>query len=229
MSPIHPSTTLTNSAGRKLAKINTQLDYILLDGSGSMSGERWWHCLEAIDAYVDGLKTANIHSQIMLHTFDSRDPDCLQRDLPIADWRPLLQSPIGAHWTSTPLYDAIQLMGRRLRDLDPPRASLIIATDGGENKSRFTTEDQARAILNWCRAKGWQVTFIGAEFNNDHLARTLGAKGNEAIGVQQRLLAEAAKELAKKRARYATTGAPMHWSDDEKQQFGGYLASPSTQ
>jgi hypothetical protein len=64
----------------------------------------------------------------------------------------------------TPLFDAINMMGRELQALNPPRCSIVIITDGDENGSRHTTADQARAILDWCRAQGWQVTFLGADF-----------------------------------------------------------------
>ena len=209
----------------KLVKRETQHDYILLDGSGSMQ-DKWWDTLAAIQAYVDGLKAANVNSQIILHTFDTHDRDCVQRDVPIADWLDLKDAPIGAHFTSTPLYDGVVLMGRRLRDIDPPRCSIVIVTDGDENASRFADLTQAKAILDWCRAKGWQVTFIGANFNNAEQAAALGANDKTAIGVEQKHLTSAASALAKKRARYGLYGEDMHYSDDEKQSFGGYLNPP---
>jgi len=203
-----------------------QTDYLLIDGSGSMQ-DKWCDTLAAIKAYVDCVKAANIKSRVIAHTFDSNDKDCIQRDCDIADWKSVLDEPIGAWWSSTPLYDAVTLMGRRMRDLDPPRASIVIVTDGEENCSQFTNLDQAKAILDWCRAKGWQVTFIGAEFNNWSQASKLGATPQSSIGVQQKKLADAAAALAKKRAQYGMFGTPMHYSDDEKQQFGGYLNPPS--
>ena len=206
---------------------NLQRDYILLDGSGSMQS-KWWETLAAIDAYMAGVKAANIKSKAILHTFDSDDKDCIQRDLPLEDWKPLLQDPVGAYWTSTPLFDAIRLMGMRMKDLDPPRASIVIVTDGEENCSQFTTLAEAKAVLDWCRAKGWQVTFIGAEFNNWSQARALGANEATSIGVQQKMLSDATTALAKKRAAYGIYGTPMHYSDAEKQQFGGYLNPPKS-
>lgn len=219
-------TTLTPDTRKpSTPAINSQRDYILLDGSGSML-DKWWDTLAAVEAYVQGVKAANINSQVVVHTFDSDDRDCIQRDVPIADWQDIVKNPIGAYWTSTPLFDAIMLMGKRLRDIDPPRASIVIVTDGEENCSSFCDLNQAKAVLDWCRAKGWQVTFIGAEFNNWSQARALGANENTSIGVQQKLLPEATSALAKKRAQYGLYGTPMHYSDDEKQQFGGYLNPP---
>lgn len=219
---------VTPTGTSSLATITSQLDYILLDGSGSMIGDRWWAALSAIDAYVAGLKAGHVQSHIILHTFCTIDRDLVQRDQPLADWRPLSEEPIGSHWGQTPLYDAIQLMARRIRERAPAsRGAITIATDGGENGSTFTSQHQAKSLLDWLRGKGWQVTFIGAEFGNDSLARSLGGRSNEAIGVQQSLLPDAARALAEKRVRHARTGAPMHWTADEQQQFGGYLAGPS--
>jgi hypothetical protein len=206
-------------------KRQSQMDYILVDGSGSMQ-DKWWDTLDAIEAYVQGVKAANIQSHIILHSFDDVALELLHRDGPIENWVPLRQSPIGAYWGGTPLYDAISLMARKLRDLDPPRASIVIVTDGAENASKSTDLTQAKALLDWMRAKGWQITFIGADFSNSRQARALGANESSAIGVEKRRLTDATSALAKKRARYGLYGEAMHYSDDEKQQFGGYLNKP---
>jgi hypothetical protein len=198
------------------------LDYILLDGSSSMT-EKWWETLAAIDAYVDRLQSLHIRSHLTLTVFSDYDLEFTQRDQGIDEWQPLSQVPATAHWGATPLYDAINVMGRRLRDLDPVRCSIIIATDGDENRSKFTSLTQARAILDWMRAKGWQVTFIGCDFDNTTTARLLGANPSSAIGVRKQLLTDAAKSLAEKRARYGLYGENMHFTDDERTKFGGYL------
>lgn len=203
-----------------------QLDYILLDGSGSMQ-TKWYDSLAAIDAYVETLKKNNVNSQVMLTTFDSREVEFIHRDVEIANWQPLAVNPIGAYWSSTPLYDAIALMGLRLRNLDPKRASIVIVTDGEENASRVNNLVQAKAILDWMRAKGWQVTFIGANFNNAQQARMLGADEATAIGVSQKLLPDAARALAEKRTKYGLYGTDMHFDDGERNQFGGFLGGPS--
>jgi hypothetical protein len=190
-------------------------------------GEKWWDSLDAIQSYIDGVKAGNVKSQTMLHLFEGSNVDVIARDCPIDQWKSLREESIDSDWGSTPLYDAIVLMGARLRDLDPPRASIVIVTDGDEAGSKFATLDQARSILDWMRAKGWQVTFIGADFDNRNSAGLLGADQNSAIGVSQKRLSDATSALAKKRARYALYGTPMHWSEDEQQNFGGFLSGPS--
>jgi hypothetical protein len=201
-----------------------QLDYILLDGSSSMMG-KWWDTIAALEGYVDVLKSKNINSHGILQVFDSADLDCVQRDDVLESWPRLTD--IGANWGMTPLYDAINLMGRKLRDLAPPRCSIVIVTDGEENGSRHTTAEQARAILDWCRAQGWQVTFLGADFNNSSQAKLLGADASNSIGVRKALLADAGKSLGEKRAKHALFGDDINFSEDERKNFGGYLTDGS--
>lgn len=214
---------LTTRPGELLAP---QLDYILIDGSGSMQ-DKWWETLAALDGFMDTLRANNVHSHGIVHVFDSHDKESIQRDNTISEWPTFSQEPIGAHWGSTPLYDAIQLMGRRLRDLDPPKASIVIITDGDENSSRFTDETQAKSILDWCRAKGWQITFLGADFNNSSQALALGANEHNTIGVRKMKLLEAGKTLGQKRAIYGACGTDISFSDEEKENFGGYLGGPT--
>jgi hypothetical protein len=208
-----------------ITKLDRQLDYILLDGSASMA-DKWPDTLAAVDAYVEELRSQGIRSHIYLHLFSSGN----QLDLcafhdDIEAWAPMLgrlDLPCGG----TPLYDAISLTARRMRDFDPPNARVTIATDGEEMGSTHTDETQARSFLDWMRAKGWPVTFIGCDFSNSSLARRLGADDSNAIGVQKKLLAAAAKNYAKKAANHARGADGIDFTKDEQQQFGGYLAAP---
>jgi hypothetical protein len=125
----------------------------------------------------------------------------------------------------TPLYDAINLMVRRLAALDPPKCSIVIVTDGDDTASVSTNVTQARALLDWCRAKGWQVTFLGADFNNMHQAALLGADASNSIGVQKQKLLEAGKSLGEKRAKHAKFGDDINFSPEERKTFGGYLTN----
>jgi hypothetical protein len=178
-----------------------QLDYIVVDGSSSMV-DKWWDFMGALDSFVIALKAQHIGSRVIVSVFST--------------------CPGGM----TPLFDAINNAGRHLRDLDPEKASVVFVTDGDNNASQFTDVTQARAILDWMKAKGWQVTFLGCDFNNLTQAQALGITDASAIGVAKALLSDAAKNLAEKRARYGRDGSDMHFTDAEKQQFGGYLNAP---
>lgn len=214
--------SLMNPTGKLLAP---QLDYILVDGSGSMLS-KWEETIEALDTFTFTLSKAQINTHLFVQVFDTHDLDVIERDGPIEKCPTFAQQRLRANFGGTPLYDAINLMARRLRDMDPPRARIVIITDGKATSSS-TTYDQARAMLDWCRAKGWQVTFFGCDFNNTHQAQLLGADDSNSVGVQKALLSDAAKNLGEKSVRHAMSGTDIKFTGDEKSQFGGYLEAPS--
>lgn len=216
----------TSIALRPGALLAPQLDYILFDGSYSMRS-KWWQSCGALDAFISVLRERNINSHCILSVFDDNNLGAIQRDCILRDWAAFGDQPLLGTFGSTPLYDAINKMGWELRDLQPPSASIVIVTDGEENASQFTTLEQAKAILDWCRAQGWQVTFLGADFENNRQARALGARAECAIGVRQQKLLEAGKALGAKRASHALHGTDINFSQEEKENFGGYLTGPS--
>lgn len=207
-----------------VSKLSTeQLDFILLDGSSSMRS-KWWNMLGAIDAYIAGLKAGSVKSHVLLHVFDSHDLKLEGRNSHIDQWQTFGEEPLGSYFGSTPLYDAIVVMGATIRDLNPAKCAITIVTDGEEIGSTFADIHQARAVLDWLRAQGFSVTFIGCDFNNDRQARALGANASNSIGVRKELLTDAAKRYAEKRTQNVRTGADISFTTDEKTKFGGYLS-----
>jgi len=177
----------------------------------------------ALDAYINVLKSENIASTGIIQVFDSSDLDSEQRNSTLDTWGPLTD--IGSNWGMTPLYDAINLMVRKLAALDPEKCTIVIVTDGDENGSNHTNADQARALLDWCRAKGWQVIFLGADFNNSKQAKLLGADDSNSVGVRSMKMLDAGKALGEKRAKHARYGDDISFSEDERKDFGGYLTN----
>lgn len=212
-----------------LQSTKTQLDYILIDGSSSM-GDKWAPLLASLDTYIKTLAEQQISTHINVMVFENSGSGLVEnliRDESITDWHSFRDYWHDLPGGDTPLYDAIYRMGLRLRDAAPENAAITIVTDGDENGSRFATEDMARGIIEWMKAQGWQVTFMGCDFNNSRQARALGASDANSIGVRKHLLTDAASALAAKRARNVRSGADITFSDDEKEQFGGYLAAPT--
>lgn len=198
------------------------LDYILLDGSASMQ-HQWWDWLSAIENYTDVLRKANLNAHGILTVFSSENLQMIQRDARISNWPKMAEAPIGSTFGGTPLYDAVNMMGRHLRELDPHNCTIIIVTDGEEVDSTHTTAAQAKSILDWCRAKGWQVIFLGANFENSAQAKLLGARPENFIGIRNQRAKEAAETLARKRLANARSGTDINFSEDEKENFGGFL------
>jgi hypothetical protein len=144
-------------------------------------------------------------------------------DSKISDWGKMGETVPFLCSGTTALFDAINFMGREMAHYQPERASIVIVTDGDNNGSKHTDSTQAKAILDWCRAQGWQVTFIGCNFDNASQAQALGAQPQQFIGVRKEKLKEAAKLLGQKRARYAAGADDIGFDDEEKKKFGGLL------
>lgn len=201
-----------------------QLDYILLDGSGSMVSKRD-DSFAAIDNYVAQLRSENINSAVHAAIFSSsvgidyrKMRECTPQSWSDVRFDPEVTFPGGG----TPLNDAINVMCRELRQSMPLKCSILIITDGDENTSKTTTE-QACALLNWCRGMGWQITFLGCDFENSRQAKLLGASEANSVGVSVKRLVDATSLLAEKRARYGLYGTDMDMSKDEKTELGGLL------
>ena len=77
------------------------------------------------------------------------------------------------------------------------------------------------------KAKGWQVTWIGADFDNEEQVKTLGVNPKNSIGVRKQKMAEAGAALGDKRVRNILTGEDIDFTDDERRKFGGFLTGPS--
>lgn len=215
---------LINRPGSLMAP---ELDYLLIDGSGSML-DKWHDTMAGIAGYIDVLRSRNIRSWGIANVFDSGHLEGIQLDCELEFWPNLARHPLNCPMGGTPLYDAVNVMVRDLAERQPQHCSIVIVTDGEENASHHTDYVQARALLDWARAQGWQVTFLGANFNNSNQARLLGANDSNSIGVQQKRLADAGRSLGEKRARHAQTGEDINFTGEEKQQFGGYLAGPAS-
>lgn len=218
---------LASTASQDVTKQRAaQLDYILLDDSGSMSGKRD-DSLAAIDNYVAQLRSEGVNSTVTCAAFttifgEGISYEIMRQSTPEmwSDMR--FDTELRHHAGSTPLYDAINMMCIELRDQMPAKCSILIITDGDENASK-TTVEQACGLLNWCRGMGWQVTFLGADFENSKQAKALGADESNSVGVSIKRLVDATSLLAEKRAKYGLYGTDMNMSKDEKNEIGGML------
>src|SRR5262249_53900873 len=155
-----------------------QHDFILLDRSGSMAeGGKWPEALNAVNGYVSKLATDNVDTGVTLAVFD-KDRDALdyrvvrERIIP-STWHTVSDKEVSPRgWT--PLNDAIGRMVASAKAGNYDRVAIIIVTDGMENASVELNHAQAKALLDECRQRGWQVIFLGADFDNMAQAMSLG-------------------------------------------------------
>lgn len=202
-----------------------QHDFILLDRSGSMSS-RWAEALSSVNAYVKQLATDNVDTGVTLAVFDTFGPPLANGMVPIAfqivrdriipsTWHPVSDvdaTPRGG----TPLNDATSKIVALANAGNYDKVAIIIMTDGEENASLEFTTDQAKKLLDACRAKGWQVVFLGANFDNVRQAATYGSSLGSTVVAAAGNMRATMTMTANKRAAYGLTGSAIEYSVEEQ-------------
>lgn len=207
-----------------------QHDFILLDRSGSMAN-LWTEALSSINAYVKKLADENVDTGVTLAAFDaagSADQDfVILRDRIIPKtWKPVTTAdavPRGM----TPLNDATGKIVALANAGNYDKLALIIMTDGHENASKELTVAQAKALLDECRAKGWQVIFLGANFDNAAQASAYGNAAHQTVQSSPNNLGATMTSMGASRTAYAATGASMGFTAEEKAKLRSN-AAPAT-
>lgn len=150
--------------------------FIVLDRSASMANQ-WREATSSINSYVRGLAERKVPGHVTLAVFDELNGR-LQYDVMRRhhnnDWVEFGASeclPRG----NTPLYDAVARTVNLAETTMPSRAVIVIMTDGYENASMATTNSMAREMLDRCRARDWQVVFLGANFDTFSQGASLGS------------------------------------------------------
>lgn len=203
----------------------TQADYILLDRSGSMR-TMWDEAVASINSYVKKLAADKVDTTLTLVTFDTENNtpsfDVIRDKSPVSDWKDVAVDEVGPRgWT--PLNDSVAKIVGLAEGAKPERAALIIVTDGEENRSvefpGLVGLQKVKAMLDACRAKGWQVLFLGADFDNRVQAKGYGAMDQHTVAVAAGNMAATMDVVAESRAAYATRGLAMGFSDADKERL----------
>jgi len=201
-----------------------QHDFILLDRSQSMSEQgKWTESLAAINAYVAKLAADKVDTGVTLATFDKPAGEfkfeVIRDRITPPTWRPVSnEDAIPRGWT--PLNDAVgrivNLANEGIGGVQYDKVAIIIVTDGQENASTELTRDGAKALLDACRAKGWQVIFLGASFDNAEQAASLGNDARQTVRSSVRNMRATMEVTAGLRGAYGLVGSAMEYSDDDK-------------
>lgn len=182
---------------------------------------RWEESLSSINVYVRDLKVEG--ARITLAVFDTNtefEHKIIRHHTPVKAWEGVTADEIQPRgWT--PLYDAIREMTRGMDFINDEKSVLIIVTDGGENASKNTTKHQAKELLDKVKAKGWQVLFIGADFDAFNEAANIGTQYAQTINTTMGNYRGTMAMAAGKSTLYTTQGAEMAWSDDDRKKARG--------
>jgi hypothetical protein len=195
--------------------------YVLLDRSGSMQS-LWVEALSSVNAYAKGLADNkdghSVDSHITLAVFDDQAGlqfDVLRRKQPALHWETVTDadaSPRGM----TPLLDALGRIVAMAEADNPDKAVIVVMTDGQENDSREVTREGAKAALDRVKAKGWEVVFLGANFDNISDAEAVGVGQLRQMSMAPGTMGASMERMAKKSRAYAVSAAPMEFDEDDR-------------
>lgn len=211
-------------------------DFILLDRSGSMAG-RWQDALSAVNSYAKKLADDGVDTGVTVATFNSRPGGMMNPASVTAGLlprhainftvvrdriTPSTFKPVDATEVlprgGTPLNDAVVRMVELIESGGYTTVALTVITDGEENSS-VTSHAEAKAAIERLQARGWQVIFIGCDFNNVQQAHGYGVVGNMQAEVASHNLSASTAALAGKRMANINRGASMEYTDAEKALF----------
>lgn len=196
-----------------------QHDFILIDRSGSMASQ-WGEALASVNAYVKKLAEDSVDTGVTIVAFD-RDGATFCFDILRDRITPSTMLPItekDAHPRGmTPLNQATYKLVELANAGNYDRVAIIIMTDGLENCSApdFTVAG-ARALLETCRAKNWQVLFLGANFDNVAQAAAFGSGIGSTVMAASGNFVGTMRMTAEKRGFYGLTGQSMSYTDEER-------------
>lgn len=193
---------------------------MLLDRSGSMES-RWGEALGAINAYVKALGEA----EVTLATFDGMDGlkfEVIRDRVASEAWKdvtPAEAAPRGM----TPLYDAFARIVALADAADREKTVVIVMTDGAENASREVSRKDARAAVERCKARGWQVVFLGADFDAFGEAAEIGVAMTGTLNVRTGRYDAAFRKLARRSREFAdsTDPSPIEFTQEDRDEAAG--------
>lgn len=158
--------------------------YVLLDRSGSMA-VLWVEALNSVNTYAKELAKKLPLDKITLAVFDSQDRFQVIRDkTPAKNWNEVTNSEASPR-ANTPLYDAILRLCSHADTVNDKKTTVVIMTDGAENASHEGTKESAKLALDACRNKGWDVIFLGANWDAMGQSADVGTLSGHTMNMAQ--------------------------------------------
>ena len=198
-----------------------QHDFILLDRSGSMS-TRWTEAVGSVNAYVEELAKKSVDTGVTLAVFDTGSFEVIRDRIAPSTWKAVEVTEVSPRG-GTPLNDSTAKLLDLAEKGNYDKVAIIIMTDGAENASREYSTAAIKKRLDTVRAKGWQVIFLGADFENQAQASSLGNLAGQTIMASAANMAGTMRHTASLRAAYGVSGQAMSYSDEDKRKAKGSL------
>lgn len=216
--------------------------YILLDRSASMAGAKWESAIGSINSYIDTLKKEGVEAEVTIAAFDSayeRTEGPSQVNPNLINWNNAYATPrsqIVAQFDvirdkkslksikklavdelsprgGTPLYDATAKMLNLADENNNEKTVIIIMTDGEENESKTYNITSIKDRISTCTHRGWEVIFLGAEFNATRQAMSYGLETTKVFNSTVNNMDATMRSYASASASYVTTGKAIDTSE----------------
>lgn len=199
---------------------------ILLDRSGSMAS-MWAEAMGAINTYAGTLAKEQPGAEVALTVFDGsggRTDVVTIRQSRADAWVDLTGTEAPPRGM-TPLYDAIVTFVAQAESRGASKTTLIIMTDGGENASREANSLTAKAALDRARAKGWDVVFLGANWDAFGQAAAVGTMAANTLNMATGSIVASMAGLGVRTAAYSKgdLAAGAAFSDEDRKRAAGQL------
>jgi hypothetical protein len=176
----------------------------------------WVEALSSVNAYAKELANKTDgdaleylgDGHVTLAVFDGLERlqfDLLRKKVPALHWENVTDkeaSPRGM----TPLLDALGRIIALAETDNPDKAVIVVMTDGQENASREVTRDGAKAAMERVKKKGWDVVFLGANFDNISDAASVGVGGAQQVSMAPGAMNASMRMMAKKSRAYFARG-----------------------
>ena len=200
--------------------------FILLDRSGSMGSKHgfWDEAVASVNTYVEELLKQGVdpQSRLTMAVFDYYSGlqfDVLRNATPITAWRSLTPGEVLPRG-GTPLLDALMRIVTAAEANNNPKTVVVCMTDGEENQSTEFKAPQVKTALDRIRANGWQVVFLGADFDAIEQAVAVGVGAGQTMSTAPGHLAQAMQATAHSTADYALRGTQMTYDSAAREASG---------
>lgn len=210
--------------------------YILLDRSGSMNGAKWETAIGSINDYVLTLKKEKVDAEVTVAAFDSMMESTPVENVRGTMWNNIIPAysktstetkfdvlrdkknaktfrkldadelnPRGG----TPLFDATAKLLNMADKNNNEKTVILIMTDGEENTSQIYNIKSIKDRIATCTNRGWEVIFLGAEFNATRQAFDYGLGAGKVMNSSVATMNSSMRSYGTMSAEYAKSGTAI--------------------